>query len=149
LSDNDHLRQAFDEGQELGTQSEAARWREALARDSENSERHVYTTGGIKDNRSKPRVDLLPSLPLIEISKVMSYGASRYGDNNWRLGLPWCDTYGSIQRHLLAWKNREDIDADTRLSHLAHAGAQLLYLLEYELTHTGTDDRWTPPKEEA
>lgn len=108
----------------------------------ENPERHVYTTGAIKDNRSKPRVDLLPSLPLIEIAKVLTYGARKYKPHNWRYGLPWGDTYASMQRHLMAWINREDIDPETGISHLAHAGCQLLFLLEYELRGTGTDDRW-------
>ena len=30
------------------------------------------------------------------------------------------------------------------ISHLAHAGCQLMFLLEYEITGTGTDDRWSP-----
>lgn len=113
----------------------------------ENPERHVYATGGIKDNRSKPRVDLLPSRPLIEIARVLAYGARKYRPHNWRYGLPWGDTYASLQRHLMAWNEREDVDPETGISHLAHAGCQLLFLIEYELTGTGTDDRWTPPKE--
>ena len=112
----------------------------------ENPERHVYTTGAIKDNRSKPRVDLLPSLPLVEIARVLTYGAKKYKPHNWRYGLPWGDTYASMQRHLMAWINRENTDPETGISHLAHAGCQLLFLLEYEQTHTGVDDRWTPPE---
>ena len=159
------------EGWKLGVQAEAARWREAL-RDSpdleqiqkrvddlhgvilepydgdrfipyeENPERHTYTTGAIKDNRSKARVDLLPSGPLVEIARVLTYGAKKYKPHNWRLGLPWGDTYASMQRHLVAWNDREDIDPESGLRHLAHAGCQLLFLLEYELRRTGVDDRW-------
>lgn len=134
---------------EAGTERPAFYDGERFVPFEENPERHVYTTGAIKDNKSKPRVDLLPSLPLVEIAKVLTYGARKYKPNNWRFGLPWGDTYASMQRHLLAWQNREDKDPETGISHLAHAGCQLMFLLEYELTKTGTDDRWTPVNEEG
>lgn len=109
---------------------------------AENPERHVYTTGAIKDNRSKARVDLLPSAPLLAIAEVLSYGARKYKPHNFRHGLPWGDTYASMQRHLLAWNDGEDIDPESGLPHLAHAACQIIFLLEYAAKGTGTDDRW-------
>lgn len=112
---------------------------------SENPERHLYETGAIKDNRSKTRLDLIPSTPLELAGQVLAHGAEKYKPNNWRYGLPWGDTFASMQRHLWAWQRREDKDKDTGISHLAHALCQLLFLVEYEATGTGTDDRWSPP----
>lgn len=114
---------------------------------SENPERHVYTSGAIKDNKSKSRVDLIPWLPLKLVGDVLAYGAQKYKPNNWRLGLPWGDTFASLQRHLWAWHNGEDLDPETGLSHLAHAGCQLLFLSEYAATGTGVDDRWSTTRE--
>jgi hypothetical protein len=108
----------------------------------ENPLRQRSVTGGAKDNRGKSRVDLLPSKPLIAIGDVLEYGARKYKPHNWRLGLAWSDTMASLQRHLLAFNDGENLDPETGRPHLAHAGCQLLFLLEYYLTCTGTDDRW-------
>lgn len=110
----------------------------------ENPLRHTFETGGIKDNRGKAPIDLLPSKPLVAIAKILEFGARKYKPHNWRHGLPWADTYSSLQRHLLYWNDGEDLDPETGESHLAHAGCQLLFLLEYVLTGQGreTDNRF-------
>lgn len=113
----------------------------------DNPERHVYTTGAIKDNVGKSRLDLIPSIPLRLVGDVLAYGARKYKPNNWRYGLPWGDTYASLQRHLIAWQDGEQLDRETGISHLGHALCQLMFLAEYEATGTGTDDRWRPPAE--
>jgi hypothetical protein len=107
--------------------------------------RQVHLLGGAKDNKGKPRADLLPPKALLAMAEVLGYGASMYGSNNWRLGLAWEDTYASLQRHLLAWHDLEDVDPESGLTHLAHAGCQLMFLLEYSLTGTGEDNRWRGP----
>lgn len=115
---------------------------------SENPLSHRSVRGGAKDNRGKSRVDLIPHAPLVEIGRVLDYGTRKYKPNNWRLGLPWSDTMASLLRHLYAFQEGEDIDPETNFPHLAHAGCQLLFLLEYYLSHTGTDDRWSAKSEE-
>lgn len=110
----------------------------------ENPLRHVFGSGGIKDNRGKPRVDLLPSAPLLAIAEVLAFGAAKYQPHNWRRGLPWPDTYASLQRHLLAWNEGQDLDPEARTNHLANAGCQLLFLLDFVLSGVGaeTDTRF-------
>lgn len=117
---------------------------------SENPARHEFETGGIKDNRGKAPINLLPSEPLVEVAKVLAFGAVKYKPHNWMLGLPWPDTYDSLQRHLLAWNAGEDDDPETGLSHLAHAGCQLLFLLWYVLIGKGkeSDNRFRRPEPE-
>lgn len=112
---------------------------------SENPERQRSATGGVKDNRSKPRVDLIPIEPLIGAAEVLAYGAEKYKPHNWRLGLSWSQTYASLQRHLMAWFNGEDTDPETGHTPLDHAMCQLLFLTTY--VHRGEDykqhdDRW-------
>lgn len=115
----------------------------------ENPLRQRQETGGVKDNRGKSRVDLIPTAPLILEGEVLEYGARKYKPNNWRLGLRWSDTMGSLLRHLFAFQDGEDIDPETKLPHLGHAMCQLSFLTEYYLTSTGIDDRWgsTDPEE--
>ena len=43
-------------------------------------------------------------------------------------------------RHIFAWASGERVDAESGLSHLAHAGANVLFLLTYELKGIGNDD---------
>lgn len=105
-------------------------------------ERHTSVDGGVKDNVNKPRVDLIPSAPLFEAGKVLAFGARKYKPHNWRLGLSWLETYGSLQRHLLAWLDGEELDRESGYTHIAHAVCQMLFLAEFTIRGTGTDDRF-------
>lgn len=97
---------------------------------------------GLKYDAGKPRVDLLPSDPLIEISKVLAYGASKYAEWNWANGIQYSRVYGAALRHMMAWKEGQDTDPETGISHLAHAACNLLFLLEFEKTQgSALDDR--------
>jgi len=117
---------------------------------ADNPERQRAVTGAVKDNRSKSRVDLIPAAPLLGAGVVLGYGAHKYKPNNWRLGLGWSDTWASLQRHLLAFNEGEDIDKESGLPHIDHAMCQLLFLSNYYHTSTGVDDRWaSSDKEEA
>lgn len=109
----------------------------------DNPLRQRQITGGVKDNLGKSRVDLIPSKPLIGVGFVLAFGAKKYKPNNWRLGLRWSDTLGSIQRHLLAFADGEDIDPETGLPHIDQALCQVLFQSEYYHTKTGIDDRWS------
>lgn len=109
----------------------------------DNPLRQRQATGGVKDNLGKSRVDLIPSKPLIAVGHVLAIGAKKYKPNNWRLGLRWSDTLGSIQRHLLAFADGEDLDPETGLPHIDQALCQTLFLSEYYHSNTGIDDRWS------
>jgi hypothetical protein len=113
-----------------------------------NPERHTSVQGGVKDNLNKPRLDLVPSLPLFKAGEVLAFGARKYKPHNWRLGLSWLETYGSLQRHLAAWLDGEDLDKESGYHHLAHAMCQMLFLAEFVFRETGTDDRFVSIDEE-
>jgi hypothetical protein len=95
----------------------------------------------IKYDSEKTRVELLPYNALLEIAKVMTIGAKKYGDNNWRKGMLWSRLYGACLRHLIAWYEGQDKDEETGLLHLAHAGCCILFLITYQLLGLGTDNR--------
>lgn len=90
----------------------------------------------------KPRVDLLPPDALIEVAKVLGFGAKKYGDHNWLLGMSWLKLYGSTLRHLFKWCLGHDRDEESGLPHLAHAACDVLMLLTYTLRNKGTDTRY-------
>jgi hypothetical protein len=96
---------------------------------------------GIKYDEHKPRWDLLPFDALNEIAKVMTYGAIKYEPRNWEHGMSWNRVFASMQRHLSAWFHGNNIDDESKMSHLAHAACCMLYLLAFEVRREGIDDR--------
>jgi hypothetical protein len=67
-----------------------------------------------------------------EIVKVYTFGAGKYGDNNWQ-NLP--DGYNRYKaamfRHLVASENGEQLDNESGLPHLAHMAWNGIALLHF------------------
>lgn len=95
----------------------------------------------IKFDSQKIRVELLPTESLEEIAKALTFGAAKYGDWNWSKGLAWSRILGAAMRHLFAFARGEDKDPESGLSHLAHLGCCVLFLLYHEKHHKQLDDR--------
>ena len=94
----------------------------------------IMTASGIKYDSEKPKMNLLPPKAIVEISKVLTFGASKYDAENWRKldDLQNRYTAGAL-RHIFAHMDGEELDPETNLSHLAHAMCCLLFKLEIEL----------------
>jgi hypothetical protein len=101
-------------------------------------------TAGVKFDGGKLRFDLLPWRAIAAIAAIFTFGAKKYSDRNWELGIPPSRLFAALQRHLLSWYNREGVDPDTGKSHLHHAGCCVLMLIWMEMHKPELDDR---PKE--
>ena len=89
---------------------------------------------GRKFDSSKPKMYLLPPKALVEVSKVLTFGAEKYDEENWRHLDNLQNRYtGGALRHLFAHMDGELNDPETDYSHLAHAICCLLFKLEIEL----------------
>lgn len=67
--------------------------------------------------------------------KILTYGAQKYGDNNWQNLEQFEDRYyAALMRHLVAWRKGEESDPESGLPHLAHVMANGLFLRWSELT---------------
>ena len=97
-----------------------------------------------RHNAGKTEWCLMPLEAIEPIVRVLSFGARKYAPDNWKLGNPWTDTYNSLIRHLVAWRDGEDQDPETGELHLAHIGCNVVFLLMYHLKGWGTDDRKAP-----
>jgi hypothetical protein len=97
---------------------------------------------GLRFNEGKTRIDLVPPSAILALSDAMTDGAKKYSEHNWRKGMEWSKPYASAQRHMLAFWKGEDINPDSGVSHLAHAMANLAFLIEYMETHKQYDDRY-------
>lgn len=85
----------------------------------------------LKFDQDKPRMELLPMEALREVSKVLTYGAAKYEEHNWRGGLEYSRLYGAMLRHLTSFIEGEDTDPETQLSHIAHMVCGGLFLLTF------------------
>lgn len=99
---------------------------------------------GKKFDAGKPMLSLVPARPLIEVARVLTYGASKYDRHNWRKGMAWSRLLDASLRHITAFNDGEDVDPETGICHLAHAICGLMFVLEYTQTHPVLDDRYKP-----
>lgn len=108
------------------------------------SDGHIVSGFAPKFDAAKVRVDLLPIEPMLQIANVFGFGAKKYFANSYRQGetVVWSRTYGSIQRHLMSFWSGEDLDQESGLPHLAHAGTQLFILMEHAAHNQNKDDRF-------
>jgi len=108
--------------------------------------------GSAPDTNPKTRVGLtkpsmrgIPSTALLHLGGAMGDGVEKYGQFNWREHAVSASVYeDSIWRHLLAWRDREDIAADSGIHHLAHVMACCAILLDAEEMGKLNDDRGLP-----
>lgn len=92
-------------------------------------------TGGTKNDLGKPRDILLHKgcpLALEEAVKVMTMGAEKYGDYNWK-EVEVERYHSALHRHLRAYYNNPlSVDADSKQSHLSHVLTNVLFLVQLE-----------------
>jgi hypothetical protein len=104
-------------------------------------------TEGVKLDAGKPRTDLLPGDALLDVARVLEFGAKKYAARNWEMGMDWGRLLGAAFRHLWAWSLGEATDPESGLPHLAHASCCVLMLQALVLRKVGTDDRYKPAPE--
>lgn len=96
---------------------------------------------GVKHDQGKPRMELLDAHALEQLALVLTFGAEKYQAHNWRKGLSKGRLLGAALRHLFAYLRGEDRDAESGLSHVAHAMCCCMFLLGLE-HRPELDDRW-------
>jgi len=94
--------------------------------------RTTSATGGEKGVKPEAWA-LLPSEALEEIARVYDFGAQKYAAHNWRKGYEWSKSFSACMRHMWAWWRGEDLDPESGLSHLGHAGFHVLTMLTFWL----------------
>ena len=90
-------------------------------------------TLGVKFDRNKPMWSLVPPGPMEEVVEVLTYGANKYSPDNWQhVDDPDTRYFNAAMRHIWAWRQGEQFDAESHKSHLAHAVCCLLFLLAFD-----------------
>lgn len=87
----------------------------------------------VKHDSGKTDWSLMPFEAVEEINKVLEFGAKKYSAHNWATGdgFRYTRVLNSLFRHLFAWSRGEDLDPESGLSHLSHAGCNILFLIYY------------------
>jgi hypothetical protein len=91
----------------------------------------------------KAPLHLLPPSAMAEIARAHAHGAGKYGAFNWRASKIQALTYAAaMMRHLDAWRDGEDCDPESGVSHLAHIGSNCNILLDCIAAGTMVDNRF-------
>lgn len=90
----------------------------------------------------KPSPHFIPPVAIIEESVVMALGAAKYGAFNWQdQPIDAATYYDAAMRHLMIWYAGEDLDEESRASHLAHVRACTAILLDSQASGIMIDNR--------
>lgn len=110
-------------------------------------------TEGLKFDSDKIRIELIAPEMIFALGQVLTYGAKKYADRNWELGMKWSRCFGAAMRHLWCWWGGRgpvsrsflfgDLDPETKFSHLWHAACCIMFLIAYEERGSGEDDRFS------
>lgn len=110
-----------------------------VTRDS--GRREEFNTGAQRDTRQgKGRYDLIPPRPLKRLAGVYERGAIKYGDNNWRKGMPFSRFIDSATRHLVEYREIKEANSQMDEDHLAQAVWNLFCIMEFESNRPELDD---------
>ncbi len=101
-----------------------------------------------KLDSGKPRMDLIRPEFTLALGEALAYGAEKYDEKIGETpnylrgdGFNYSRIIASLERHIAQWKMGINIDEESNIDHLALAGANLMFLLTYEKTEKGIDDR--------
>lgn len=96
----------------------------------------------------KAPLGLVPPYAMEQTAWVHKLGAEKYGPWNWRETGVCASTYvNAILRHLNAWRDGEDLDPESGITHLAHIACSANILMDAEVCGKLQDDRNKRPDE--
>ncbi len=106
-------------------------------------QRQKFPTGAVRDKNvagnklvSHPaRFDLISPIGLRRLAATYGEGAQKYGDHNWRKGMPISSTLNHAIAHIY-----EYLTGDQSEDHLAHAAWGLFAVMHFEETKPKMQD---------
>ena len=96
--------------------------------------------GGTKHDNNKPSISLVPSSFILGIGSVFNFGGAKYGLHNYRQGLKHSRCIDAAIRHLLAILDGEEVDNESGLLHIHHAGCSLAMYDYQRVNHPELND---------
>ena len=97
---------------------------------------------GTKFDQGKPDLTMVSRTFVEQVAKVMMFGATKYGRDNYLEGMSVLRLLAAAQRHIKAFEDGEDTDPESNLNHLAHAAANLNMIMNLERHSKLKDNRY-------
>ena len=107
----------------------------ALADGVEHDYRTAFESGAVRSELADVRYDLISPFGLRRLAMTCAEGAKKYGDHNWRKGMPFSTLLNHIMEHLTLYSAGEN-----GVDHLAHAAWGLFAMMEFEETMPWMND---------
>lgn len=82
----------------------------------------------LKFDSAKPRFDLVDPWFSEDTAKVLTMGAMKYAEDNWKLNTDIKRYIGALERHLNEIKKGELFDTESTLQHTAHIACNAMFL---------------------
>lgn len=83
----------------------------------------------IKHDSGKPKLSYLPYDALVEVARVMEFGAQKYDKHNYKKGMEYTRLIDAAFRHLHQFNDGIDLDDESSYNHIAHSISNLLMLM--------------------
>lgn len=95
-----------------------------------------------KCKTEKAKIEWIAPEFILGMGDVLSHSADNKGARGWEENpKAWLSHYGSLQRHLNAWRMGIEYDQESGKSHLLHAACRLMMLYTLQSRGQGKDDR--------
>lgn len=91
----------------------------------------VNEKGGIKHNEGKLMCRLIDPLVIVELAKVLTYGADKYSPENWKK-VDREEYISAMWRHWLNYLSGEEKDQESGLDHLSHMLCNIQFLMWFD-----------------
>jgi hypothetical protein len=90
----------------------------------------------IKLDNGKNMLSLIEPQFVLDLGKVVSFGANKYKKDNWKLCTDTSRYEDALLRHIYAHLSGEKNDPESKLPHLAHASCNLMFLQYFDNLNT-------------
>ena len=100
-------------------------------RELEYLQQPIVIAPAMKETDNKPKFHLIDPRFELGMAEVLTFGADKYSDENWREGREFTDYISAARRHLNAIERGEDIDQETGKQHAYHLGCCTMFLSEF------------------
>ena len=85
-----------------------------------------------KFDDGKLRYDLIPTESMKLLAQILTFGADKYGADNWRECKDTSRYVAAAMRHFEAFRGGEIYDQESGLPHLSHCMTNLVFLIELQ-----------------
>lgn len=102
----------------------------------------TFSTGAVRcGDADNERWDLITPIGLRRLAATCAEGARKYGDHNWRKGIPASVMLNHAIRHIYMYMAGDDSE-----DHLAHAAWNILGVIHFEEAMPEMIDLWDRAK---